>query len=190
MDKNINSKKPWYKRVWVWVGIIVLVGIIGAAAPKEEPKAAESGNASTTSSTPAPAEKKTEPTSFKVGDVISFDEKKVTVVSMQRNWDSGNQFIKPDSGNEFIKVQVSIENNSKNEAMYNTFDWKLQDSKGVIKDIDGVNYTIEGALNSGELAPGGKVAGFLVFEVASGDAGLTLRYNPSFWSDRKLEIKL
>lgn len=27
-----QNKKPWYKRVWVWVGIIVLVGVIGAAA--------------------------------------------------------------------------------------------------------------------------------------------------------------
>ena len=122
--------------------------------------------------------------------MIAFDEKKVTVVSVQRNWDTGNQFMKPDAGNEFVKVQVSIENNSKSEAMYNTFDWKLQDSKGVIKDVDSVAYGVEGALSSGELAPGGKVAGFLVFEVASGDAGLTLRYNPSFWSDRKIEVKL
>lgn len=27
-----QNKKPWYKRVWVWVGVITLVVIIGAAA--------------------------------------------------------------------------------------------------------------------------------------------------------------
>lgn len=183
---NQNIKKPWYKRFWVWLGLIVLFGIIvSAASPKEAPKLTEGSSSGSSSS-----EQKTQQTSFKVGDMIAFDEKKVTVVSVQRNWDTGNQFMKPDAGNEFVKVQVSIENNSKNEAMYNTFDWKLQDSKGVIKDVDSVAYGVEGALSSGELAPGGKVAGFLVFEVASGDAGLTLRYNPSFWSDRKIEVKL
>ena len=183
MDKNINSK-PWYKRFWVWFGLIILLGvIIGVASPKETPKVADSSSSGS-------SEQKSEQTSFKVGDVIAFDEKKVTVVSVERNWDTGNQFIKPDAGNEFVKVQVSIENNAKNEAMYNTFDWKLQDSKGVIKDVDSVGYGVEGALSSGELAPDGKVAGFLVFEVTNGDAGLTLRYNPSFWSDRKIEVKL
>lgn len=32
MEKNINQKKAWYKRVWVWIGIIIILGIIGAAA--------------------------------------------------------------------------------------------------------------------------------------------------------------
>ena len=127
---------------------------------------------------------------FKVGDVISFDSKKINVSTPERNWNSGNQFITPDSGNEFIKIQVTIENDSNNEVAYNTFDWKLQDSKGVIKDISSATYGTDGALNSGELAPSGKVSGFLIFEVASGDNNLTLRYEPSFWSDRKIEIKL
>jgi len=177
---NQNNSKPWYKRFWVWLGLIVLLGVVvSVASPKETPKLAEGSSSGSGSS-----EQKTEQTSFKVGDVIAFDEKKVTVVSVQRSWDTGNQFMKPDAGNEFVKVQVSIENNSKSEAMYNTFDWKLQDSKGVIKDVDATGYGVEGALSSGELA------GFLVFEVASGDAGLTLRYNASFWSDRKIEVKL
>lgn len=96
----------------------------------------------------------------------------------------------PGSGNEYVKVQVTIQNNSKGEASYNTFDWKLQDSKGVIKDVSSVAYSVDGALNSGQLAPGGKVVGFLVFEVPTGDSGLTLRYEPAFWSDKKVEIKL
>lgn len=184
MDMNKNTKKPWYKRVWVWIGIIVLVGIVAnAVSPKETPKLAEGSSSGS-------SEQKTEQTTFKPGDTITFDGKKVTVAAPERNWSTGNQFIKPDSGNEFIKLQVTIENSSTNEVMYNTFDWKLQDSKGVIKDVATVAYGIEGALSSGELAPGGKVAGFLVFEVPAGDAGLTLRYNPSFWSDKKIEVKL
>ncbi len=185
MDKNSKPKKAWYKRVWVWIGIIVVIGIISsAAAPKDNPKlASDSSDNSSTS-------RESEQTTFKAGDVIAFDDKKVTVAAPERNWDSGNQYIKPDSGNEFIKVQVAIENDSKSQASYNTFDWKLQDSQGVIKDVDATAYTVDGALNSGQLATGGKVSGFLIFQVPAGDAGLTLQYSPSFWTDKKVEIKL
>lgn len=179
-----QNKKPWYKRIWVWIGIIVLVGMVSSAAsPKDTPKLASGAS-------PTSTEKKDEQTVFKPGDTIEFDGKKVTVATPERNWNSGNEYITPQDGNEFVKVQVTIENNSSTDAMYNTFDWKLQDSKGVIKDVASVAYMVDGALNSGELAPGGKVAGFLVFEVPTGDTGLTLRYSASFWSDKKVDIKL
>ena len=128
--------------------------------------------------------------SYKVGDVINFDGKKVTVTSVERNWNSGNQLTVPQSGYEFVKVQITIENNSSNQISYSTYDWKLQDSKGVIKDVAFATYGVDGALDSGSLAPKGKVSGFIVFEVPIGDAGLVLQYNPSFWIDKKLEIKL
>jgi hypothetical protein len=186
MNKNSNSK-PWYKRFWVWVGIIVLVSIIAnALAPKDTPKVADGSSSSSSTTT----EQKSEQIVFKPGDVIEFDGKKVTVSAPERNWSSGNEYITAQSGNEFVKLQVTIENDSSSEAMYNTFDWKLQDSKGVIKDVASVAFTVDGALNSGQLASGGKVAGFLVFEVPTADTGLTLRYSPSFWSDKKIEIKL
>lgn len=180
-----QPKKLWYKRAWIWIGIIVLIGIVAnSLSPKDTPKLANDTSSNSSTS------KKTERTTFKPGDVIEFNKKKVIVGAPERNWDTGNQFMKPESGNEFVKVQVTIENNSNNEAPYNTFDWKLQDSKGVIKDVASVAYGVDGALNSGELAPGGKVSGFLVFEVPAGDAGLSLRYSPTFWSDTKVDIRL
>lgn len=181
MDIN-KQKKPIFKRTWFWILIIlVLIGIGAANAPKETPKLANGDSSNAASS---------EQTTFKPGDTIEFDGKKVTVAAPERNWSTGNQYMTPNSGNEFVKVQVTIENNSSSQASYNTFDWKMQDSKGVIKDVASVAYSVDGALNSGQLAPKGKIAGFLVFEVPTGDTGLTLRYSPSFWSEKDIEIKL
>lgn len=129
-------------------------------------------------------------TTFKVGDAIDFDDKKVTVTAVERNWNSGNEYITPGTGKEYVKVQVSIENNSKTEASYNTFDWKIQDTQGVIQDIDSNTYVVDGGLNSGELASGGKVTGFMIFAVPADDAGLVLSYSPSFFTNKKVEIKL
>ena len=90
----------------------------------------------------------------------------------------------------YVMVNVSIENKSTSEINFNTFDWKIKNSQGVIKDIDSSTYSVDGGLGSGELAEGGKVSGFLIFEVPSGDEGMTLQYSPSFWTSKKLEIKL
>ena len=127
---------------------------------------------------------------YKVGDVISINDKEVTVSAAERNWESGNQFTVPSTGNEFVKLQVTIKNNSSSEVDYNTYDWQIQNSAGVIQDISSASYGIDGALGSGKLAPKGKVAGSVIFEVPSGDNGLIVRYSPLFWSSNKIEIKL
>ncbi len=129
-------------------------------------------------------------TTYAINEAIAFDNKEVTVTGVERNWSSGNQYITPDSGKEYVKIEVTIKNNSKNQISYNTFDWKMKDSTGDIQSPDSVVFTVDGALSSGELADGGTKSGFLVFEVPSGDAGLVLQYEPGFWTDKKLEIKL
>ena len=92
-----KPKKSWYKRIWVWILIIVVVLIIAGAL---------SGNkAPTTTTQSTSGAPKTEKTVFKPGDVIDFDNKKVTVASPERNWNSGNEFIVPQSGNEFVRCR-------------------------------------------------------------------------------------
>jgi hypothetical protein len=68
MDKNNNPnmqhitmhkpKKPWYKRFWVWFGILVLLGIISSAlAPKSTPATTNSDTPTPAASTETPAAK-------------------------------------------------------------------------------------------------------------------------------------
>ena len=189
---NKDKSGNWFSRHKVLTVILafIVVGAIAAAAGGGKDDAKVVNNASDDSSKQASTDKTPEKTQFKVDETISFDGKEVTVSNVERNWDSGNQFVTPDSGSEFVKVQVTIKNTSDDQISYNTFDWKMKNSAGVIKDVDSTAFMVDGGLNSGELAAGGEVSGFLVFQVPTGDSGLVLQYSPSFWTDKKLEVTL
>lgn len=186
-----EKSKNWFARHKILTVVLALIAIGVIASASGGDKGAEVVNKSSNDqSEQVGSEAAEEKTQFNVGEDISFDSKTVTISNVERNWNSGNQFITPDSGNEYVKVQVDIQNNSNNQVSYNTFDWKIQNSNGVIKDVDSAAFVADGALNSGELAANGKVSGFLVFQVPAGDEGLVLQYSPSFWTSKKLEIKI
>lgn len=183
-QKSEASKKPIFKKLWFWVIVAIIIIGIGAAATgaNDEPtKVDENDNSSSSQQ---------EQTEFKVGDVIAHDGKEITVKSIERNYDSGNQFIQPAEGKEYVKVNVYIENKSDDKISYNVYDWELQDSDGDIKSAAGLTYSIDDGLGSGDLAKGGKKSGALIFEVPKDDAGLELHYKASFWSDKTINIKL
>lgn len=183
-----NNKKPWYKRFWVWVLIIIVIGGIGSAAGgnKSDTPTSTTGD-SAVSETKAAADTKTE---FAVGETASFDDKSITITDVQRNYDTGNQFAQPESGKEFVLVTVEIANNSKSSMDFNTFEFKLQDSNGVQLN-ESFTALSEGKLNSGSLAPGGKVTGKLAYEVPKDDAGLKLLYQSfSFFSNKTITFNI
>lgn len=186
-DAKKSDKKPIFKKWWFWVIIIVvLVAIGGGASNKNEPTKVGENSGSNVSN--QEAEEKTD---FAVGDVISYEGREVTVVSVERNYNSNNEFYKPESGKEFVKVSIKIENKSSEKLSYNSYDWELQDSDGDIQSIDaGLQFTVDGALNSGDLAPSGKKSADLYFQVPKDDANLMLHYKASFWQDKTLNIKL
>lgn len=181
----------WFARhkvLTVVLAIAVIGGIAAAANGGNDAKVVD--NNSNDTSQQAAAADKTEKTQFKVNETISFDNKEVTVTKVERNWNTGNQFVTPESGKEFVKVQVTIKNNSNNDISYNSFDWKIKDSGNVLYDIASATFMIDGSLGSDTLAAGDTISGFLAFEVPDGDTGLKLQYSPSFWSGKKLEINL
>lgn len=183
---NTNHSKPWYKKLWVWVPIILLFVIVGATSGNKgdtPTKTAGESNVTTSSA-------KDVATEFKVGDTASFGDKSIAVKEVQRNYSTGNQFAQPESGKEFVLVTVEIANNSKDSMDYNTFEFKLQDSNGVQQN-ESFTALSEGKLNSGSLAPGGKVTGKLVYEVPKDDAGLKLLYqNFSFFDNKAVTFSL
>lgn len=204
MSENKNSKKSFYKRWWFWAIIVVLViAIFGNSSSKDAKKtgSVDSSNTqlsksdNTTSSNTSKnsseeSQKEEKKTEFKVGDIISFDNKEVVVTNVVRDYNTGNEFSVPKSGKEFVKITVKIENKSKNEVSYGPYNFKIKDSNGTITDHSIVTYSLEDNFQYGELAENGKVTSSLVFEVPKSDSNLSLIYESSFWSSKKIEIKL
>lgn len=177
MDQT-QSQQPEPKkkksRKWLWIlgGVIVLIIIIAVAGGKNEPtKVGETNQASNVN----------QPTEYKVGDVVKIDDYTMAVNKIERNWRSPAEYDKPESGKEYVLVEVTITNEGKKSISYNTFDFKIQDSNGVQKTEAFTMATNK--LNSGDLAPGGKITGNLVYDVPTGATGLKLLFSPTFWGE-------
>lgn len=112
---------------------------------------------------------------YAVGEQATLNEVVITVSRVQRDFNTGNQFSQPEQGKEFILVDVTIENKSDETVSFGSYDFKIQDSNGVQSSE---SYVLaQGGLGSGSLAPGGKAAGNLSFEVPAKDTNLKLIYN-------------
>ncbi len=157
---------------------LIIVSTIGYAsiADKAKNEYNNSSNYSSSSSNTSQA-------TFGVNETATYDDKAVTVTGVQRNYSTGNEYIQPETGKEFVVVTVSIANNSSTPMSYSSYEFKIQDSNGVQQSESYASIS-EGLLNSGSLAPGGKVTGKIAFEVPAGDTSLKLIYDSyDFFSD-------
>ena len=189
ISSKAKSEKPFYKKAWFWIVIVVIIAI--GSQYKQPEKVGENKNPeSNVSSQIQNSEKnKEEKTEFNVGDIIAFDGKELTVEKVERNWNSGNSYLKPKDGKEYVKVSVKIENKSETEMNYNVFEFKAEDSNGAADSANGQTYSLPDSLGSGDLVKGGKKSGSMIFEVPAGSS-LKLHYQPSFWSNKKVIVNL
>ena len=181
----LGKKKSIFKRWWFWLIIIVVVAAIAISGGDNEPqKVSGDGEKQENKS----EEKKEENKVFKIGDTIKIGDHKLTVTKVEKS--QGNDFDKPKQNHEYVIVHVKIENGGKDQISYNPFDFQLKNSQGNITDPGFILVDEDTALQSGELAPGGKVEGSISFETLKDDKALELIFTPDFWSDKKVVVKL
>jgi hypothetical protein len=183
-----GKKKSIFKRWWFWLIVVVVIIAIANAGGKDQPKKvadtqAVANNKSGNSEATDPGK-----TEFKVGESVQLKDNKLTVTKVTKS--TGTDFDKPKAGNEFVIVTVAIENAGKEKITYNPFDFKMSNSQGQITDAAITTVNTDTAMQSGELATGGKVSGTIVFEQPKGDSKLQLQYQPSFWSDKTIKVNL
>jgi hypothetical protein len=182
-----TGNKNWFARHKVLTAVLILfaLAIIGGASGggNKTQQSSPTSSDKTAQATPTPK------SDYAVAEPAAIDDQVVTVTKVTRNYNTGNPYAKPESGKEFVAVEVKIENNGSSEIDFNTYDFQMQDSNGTLRNIDLI-VGLESQLNSGNLAPGGKVTGNLGFQVPKGDAGLKLVFKPSFWSNKTITFQL
>jgi hypothetical protein len=128
-------------------------------------------------------------TEFKVGETIEADDKQLTVLKVE-DYVSTNQFSQPKSGKKFIKVTVSLANTGSSDFSFATYNFKVQDSNGLQVGTNSTTYSLDDSLESGSLAPNGKVEGAITFEVPVNDKNLVLIFDAYYFSNQTIKIKL
>jgi hypothetical protein len=168
-----KAQRPWYKkkRFILPLGLVVLLVFISALS--------SGGGSGSTSSTPAgSASAGQDPAAQDAAAPPAFpgatDDDTVTQAGAPVEKDGlvlTSSAIKPGDSTfgKTLCTSVSYNNGADKSVSFNGFDWKLQDPNGTI-----LSMTIGGSdntLNSGDLAPGGKVSGDVCFENKGAAAG-------------------
>lgn len=143
---------------------------------------------SKTSDIKEPKAEKAQPakTEYAVGEAIQIDDL-VFKVKGTKVFKSDNEFIQPDKGKVFLIVSVAMENRGE-EKLDLFMTYKVEDANGV---QNGQDYTdVPDALEADSLAPGGKVAGNIVFQVPKSRKGLKLVLEPNVFLDQQVKVIL
>lgn len=181
-------------RYFFFVLTILIVSILacGPAATPEKVESTPVSEATATSPTvapttltPIPPTPTPTPQIFQVGDAVKLKGAVTTVTKVE--FSEGDEWEKPDPGRIFLLVHLHIENVSDKEISVNPWNYKVKDSRGVILDTGFITFA-ENELPAAELAPGGKIDGLVPFEVAKGDLGLQLIYQPNWLIDTERAI--
>jgi len=109
--------------------------------------------------------------SGRVGDTLSLDEARITVLSSDDNAVPDDDSVAPRPGNRYVVVEVAVENTG-TSALSTFLDWRLTDSA---RDSWSQALAVrEPSFAAGELAPGESARGFLTYEVSAAATRLVL----------------
>jgi hypothetical protein len=109
--------------------------------------------------------------SGRVGDSLSLDGARITLISCDENAAPDDASVGPRPGNRFVVLEVSVENTGGTD-LSTFFDWQLSDSA---RDRWSQALSVrEPGFVAGELGPGETARGFLTYEVSASASQLVL----------------
>lgn len=208
-------KKPFYKKWWVWLIAIIIIGNLVNGGGEEETASTDTKNEATEASTepakkeePAKIEeakkeepKKEEVKAFGIGEKATIADVSFTVTAVQETntIESGNEFIEnATTEGKFIIADVSIENGQKEALTINSSFFKIKtDDETEYEAVTDGEVIMAMGDNMGDffleqINPGLSKSGKVVFEVPA-DLDLTkavLHCQTGFWGTETIDIKL
>lgn len=175
--KKAKKSKPLYKRVWFWIAVVAVLGIVGAAA---------NGGSTSSSSTTQDDAAAAAPAAATIGTPVRDGDFEFTVTDVQRGQTKlGGEYLSTTAQGEFVLVNLTVRNIGNEPGMMFDQNIKLFDTQGREYRADSAAAIyLEG--NSDVIAqtinPGNQVAGTIVFDVAAGTQLASLDLHDSAFS--------
>ncbi len=196
-------KKPFYKKAWFWVLLILIIGggAGGAGVKNRKTKIDNSGaetagnNTETknTGSTEKEAEQKTEApaeSKVKVGGSFEVDGLKCTVDNADTDYrvqDDTYELYKPDEGMKFVATSFTFENTGDKNQYVSIYDFDCFadnaacDQKYITKAEDFINTNLSA----------GRTVSFTTFYQVPKDAkSIELEYKVNMFTDERVLIEI
>lgn len=175
-----KNSKPFYKKIWFWVLVVIIIAAIGGSG-SNKPKLVSEDKSVVTKE-----EKSSKEEVFNIGDTIELGKFKITVNEVKTT--NGSDFIKPQEGNEFLYVDATVENISdKEQTVSSVLMFKVVDKDGrAMKQtiVENANGQLDGTIG-----PGRKMTGEYVVEVPKDATGLELQFDSSL-AGNQVVVKL
>lgn len=184
----MKEKKPFYKKIWFWIIIILAIIVVGVKLTNNSEKGASSSEDTAKVTESNKEGKDALKKAFKVGDVVDYKGYKIKVNSV--NYSDGDDMNKPDTSKKYIILNITITNNTGDKQSYNPYDFKLN-ANGNSTDVNEIvtDDIAKDELSSGDLDDGASVTGNLVGQANTSEK-LKLQYKTSVWNDETVDIAL
>lgn len=199
-EKKVKVRKPFYKKVWVWVLAVIFIGVIASGGGEEGTEQA---------STTPKEEKSIEKDEVKEEEIVDTEEPEeevqtvgigqplmvgdvvFTVTGTSTATNIGGEYGKSSSG-EFFILDVVVKNEGKEAITTDSSFFKLK-SGDITYEADseaGIWANEENNFFLQDVNPGIENKGKVVFDIPAGTSNLVLQVQTGFWGTETGEITL
>ncbi|WP_099354385.1 DUF4352 domain-containing protein [Fredinandcohnia onubensis] len=199
-EKKVKVRKPFYKKVWVWVLAVIIIGVIASGGGEEGTEQA---------STTPKEEKSIEKDEVKEEEIVDTEEPEeevqtvgigqplmvgdvvFTVTGTSTATNIGGEYGKSSSG-EFFILDVVVKNEGKEAITTDSSFFKLK-SGDITYEADseaGIWANEENNFFLQDVNPGIENKGKVVFDIPAGTSNLVLQVQTGFWGTETGEITL
>jgi hypothetical protein len=126
--------------------------------------------------------------SFKAGEEVKLGDYVIKVNKIQDYTPSDEMFVAKD-GMKMVVIEVEYSNPTSDKQIHaNPTDWSVSDNQGYSYDYGSSADTKEPALNDKTLNPGGKVKGWLTFEIPKANKLTKAQFTPGLTDNIEIEL--
>jgi len=181
------------KRLGAIILTLLFLMVCVASCTSETPEKVESKGESSTQESSKDAQENTSSEEnkvekYKVEDMVKLGD--LTVVVNEVKDLPSQEFVEPEEGRKFIGIDVTFENVSdKPEAISSLLQFQVKDADGYAYD-QSFMYDTGKRLPEGELAPGAKASGVILYEVPVDANGLEFVFDSDIFGTGQVIISL